>query len=97
MPIIAGNSMLQAGIRMARRLDRYKVIGDPADGMLFRGTPEHTRSDNGPNLVARELGQWPARLGRGTLFIEPENPWEDVYCESFNGKLPHEGSNGENF
>jgi putative transposase len=97
MLIIAGKSMLQAGIRMARRLDRYKVIGDRANGMLFRGTPEHIRLDDGSKLVAKELGQWPAKLGRGALFIEPENPWEDVYCESFNGKLRHEGSNGENF
>jgi transposase InsO family protein len=28
-----------------------------------------------------------AKLGAGTLYIEPGSPWENGYCESFNGKL----------
>ena len=31
----------------------------------------------------------------GTLYIEPESPWENRYCESFNGKLRDEYLNGE--
>lgn len=34
-------------IRVARRLGRYEVIEALADVMLFRGIPEHIRSDNG--------------------------------------------------
>jgi transposase InsO family protein len=40
------------------------------------------------------------RLGRlevGTLYIEPGSPWENEYCESFNGKLRDELLNGETF
>ena len=33
---------------------------------------------------------WFARLGVGTLFIEPDSPGENGYRESFNGKLRDE-------
>ena len=65
--------------------------------MLFRGIPENIRSDNGSEFVAKELRQWLAKLGTGTLYIEPGSPWEDGYCESFNGKLRDECLNGEIF
>ena len=84
-------------IRVARRLGRYEVIGALADVMLFRGTPAHIRSDNGPEFVAKELRQWLGKLGTGTLYIEPGSPWENGYCESFNGKLRDECLNGEIF
>ena len=38
-----------------------------------------------------------ARLGTETLYIEPGSPWENGYCESFNGKLRDECLNGEIF
>jgi putative transposase len=84
-------------IRVARRLKRYEVIEALADVMVFRGTPEHIRSDNGPEFVAEELRNWLARVGVGTLYIEPGSPWENGYCESFNGKLRDECLNGEIF
>ena len=31
------------------------------------------------------------------LFIEPGSPWENGYCESFNGKLRDECLNGQSF
>ena len=68
-----------------------------ADVMLFRGIPEHIRSDNGPEFVAEELRKWLAKLGTRTLYIEPGSPWENGYCESFNGKLRDECLNGEIF
>jgi len=36
-------------------------------------------------------------LGVGPLFIEPGSPWENGYCESFNGRLQDELLNGEIF
>lgn len=84
-------------IRVARRLGSYEVIEMLADVMLFRGIPEHLRSDNGPEFVAQELRRWLAKLGTGTLYIEPGSPWENGYCESFNGKLRDECLNGEIF
>ena len=31
-----------------------------------------------------------AIVGGSTAYIEPGSPWENGYCESFNGKLRHE-------
>jgi putative transposase len=84
-------------IRVARRLGSQEVIETLGDVMLVRGIPEHLRSDNGPEFVARELRKWLAGLGTGPLYIEPGSPWENGYCESFNGKLRDECLNGEIF
>jgi len=84
-------------IGVARRLGSQEVIETLADVMLGRGIPEYLRSDNGPEFVARELRKWLARPGTGTLYIEPGSPWENGYCESFNGKLRDVCLNGEIF
>ena len=84
-------------IRVARRLGRYEVIEALADVMLYRGIPENIRSDNGPEFVAEELRKWLAKVGTETLYIEPGSPWENGYCEGFNGKLRDECLNGEIF
>ena len=59
--------------------------------------PAHIRSDNGPEFVAEALRQWIAAVGAKTAYIEPGSPWENGYCESFNGKLRDELLNGEIF
>ena len=84
-------------IGVARRLGRYEVIEALADVMLFRGIPKHIRSDNGPEFVAVELRKWLGKVGTATLYIEPGSPWENGYCESFNGKMRDECLNGEIF
>jgi putative transposase len=84
-------------IRVARRLGSNEVIETLADVMLWRGIPEHIRSDNGPEFVAKDLRKWLGQVGTGTLYIEPGSPWENGYCESFNGKLRDECLNGEIF
>jgi putative transposase len=84
-------------IRVARRLGSNEVIETLAEVMLWRGIPEHIRSDNGPEFVAKELRKWLGNLGTGPLYIEPGSPWENGYCESFNGKLRDECLNGEIF
>ena len=53
--------------------------------------------DNGPEFIAKELRDWLAAVGAKTLYIEPGSPWENGYCESFNGKLRDEFLNGEIF
>jgi transposase InsO family protein len=84
-------------IRVARRINSFGVIETMADVMLLRGVPEHIRSDNGPEMTARIMRDWLARVGAKTLYIEPGSPWENGYCESFNGKLRDELLNGEIF
>src|ERR1700722_16422548 len=51
----------------------------------------------GPEFVAKELREWLAKVGTGTLYIEPGSPWENGYCESFNGKLRDECFERRNF
>ena len=84
-------------LRVARRLGSLQVIDTLADVMLVRGIPEHIGSDNGPEFIAEELRKWLGKLGTRTLYIEPGSPWENGYCESFNGKLRDEFLNGEIF
>src|SRR5450756_1036636 len=84
-------------IRVERRLRSQEVIETLSEVMLWRGIPEHIRSDNGPEFVAKQLREWLAKVGTGTLYIEPGSPWENGYCESFNGKLRDECLNGEIF
>jgi hypothetical protein len=73
------------------------VIGALADVMVLKGVPEHIRSDNGPEFVAKDLRKWLADTGAKTLYIEPGSPWENGYCESFNSKLHDEFLNLELF
>ena len=84
-------------IRVERRMGTQEVIETLSEEMLWKGIPEHLRSDNGPEFIAQQLRQWLAKLGTATLYIEPGSPWENGYCESFNGKLRDECLNGEIF
>ncbi len=84
-------------ILVERRITSQDVIDQLFNLFVFRGIPEHIRSDNGPEFTAREVRKWLARLGVKTLFIEPGSPWENGYIESFNGKLRDELLNREIF
>lgn len=68
-------------------------------GYLFaiRGAPEHIRSDNGPEFVAREVTRWLYRARVKTLFVAKGSPWENGYVESFNSRLRDELLNRELF
>ena len=77
------------------------------------GTVRSDRSAGGRDAVSRNPGEHSfgqrarvrrrrgaevlAKVGTGTLYIEPGSPWENGYCESFNGKLRDECLNGEIF
>ena len=43
------------------------------------------------------MHKWLAGLWTKPLYIEPGGPWENGYCESFNGKPRDELLNGEIF
>lgn len=84
-------------IVVARRLRSDDVLHCLTDLMSRHGLPEHIRSDNGPEFVAKRVRGWLARIGVKTLYIEPGSPWENGYCESFNSKLRDELLEGEQF
>ena len=84
-------------IHVARRIRSKEALEVFADLMVRHGVPEHIRSDNGPEMVAEELRGWLGQMGARTAYITPGSPWENGYCESFNGRLRDELLNGEIF
>ena len=84
-------------ILVARKIRNQDVIDLLFNLFIFRGIPEHIRSDNGPEFTAKAVREWLNWLGVKTLFIEPGSPWENGYIESFNGKLRGELLNWEMF
>ena len=75
---------------VGRKIKNQDVIDILFNLFIFRGIPEHIRSDNGPEFTAKAVRKWLNRLGVKTLFIERGSPWENGYVESFNGKLRDE-------
>ena len=84
-------------IRVDRKLRSTDVIDLLSDLFILRGVPDHIRSDNGPEFVAKAVRDWIAAVGARTACIEPGSPWENGYCESFNAKPRDELLNGEIF
>jgi transposase InsO family protein len=82
---------------VARRIRSQDVILVLADLFLKHGIPKHIRSDNGPEFIAKKLVAWMKNLEIQPLFIQPGSPWENGYCESFNGKMRYEFLDGEIF
>ena len=87
----------QVEVLIGRCLRSLEVIEVLSDAMLFHRIPEHSRSDNGPEMTSKRVRNWLQLIGVQTLFIEPGSPWENGYNESFNGKLRDELLNGEVF
>jgi putative transposase len=73
-----------------RRLRSEDVLDQLFNLFVFRGIPQHIRSDSGSELTARAVRRWLGRMGVKTLFIEPGSPWENGQVWSFNGKMRDE-------
>jgi putative transposase len=84
-------------IEVGRSFTSQDVIGVLQYLFAVRGTPQHIRSDNGPEFVAKSVRRWLAQANVKTLFIAKGSPWENGYVKSFNGKLRDELLNGELF
>ena len=84
-------------IRIDRRLKAIDVIDVLSDLFILRGVPEHIRSDNGPEFVAKAVQEWIGAVGAKTAYIAPGSPWENGFIESFNARLRDELLDGEIF
>ena len=84
-------------IRVKRKLNSIEVIDALTDLFILRGVPSYIRSDNGPEFIAAAVRDWIKAAGAKTAYIEPGSPWENGYCESFNGRMRDELLNGEIF
>jgi len=84
-------------LRVERRLTSEQLLETLAWLFVYRGVPDHIRSDNGPEFTALAVREWLGKVGVKTLFITPGSPWENGYNESFNGTLRDQLLNGEIF
>jgi putative transposase len=57
---------------------------------LQEGLPEIIIVDNGPEFIGKALDEWAYTRGVKLFFITPGKPVENMYIESFNGKLRDE-------
>jgi putative transposase len=84
-------------VAVRSKMNANDVLDVLFDLILKRGKPKFIRSDNGPEFIAQAVRQWIAAVGAKTAYIEPGSPWENGYCESFNGRFRDELLNGEIF
>ena len=84
---------IEVGVRLCSR-SVMKVLQEL---FALHGPPRFLRSDNGPEFVARALKIWLEQSGCGARYIDPGSPWQNGYCESFNGKFRDECLNLEAF
>jgi transposase InsO family protein len=73
------------------------VLDMLSDLFTLRGVPQYIRSDNGPEFVASAIRRRLEHTGVETLYIEPGNPWENGYAESFHSRFRNEVLNREEF
>jgi transposase InsO family protein len=97
LTVIDEYSRESLAIVVSRQIKSDDVLDCLTDLFVKYGSPEHIRSDNGPEFTAKAVRSWLGRIGVKTLFIEPGSPWENGYNESFNGKLRDEVLNREIF
>ena len=95
LPIVDEYTRECVDIRVERSLRASEVVASLREPMAARGAPEHLRSDNGPEFIARAVRNWLAKAKIGTLYIEPGHPWENAYSESFNSRFRDEFLNRE--
>jgi putative transposase len=73
------------------------VLGVLEGVMRQHGSPQHIRSDNGPEFIAYAIQDWLKDHRIKTLYIKPGSPWENAYIESFHDKFRDECLNREVF
>ena len=67
------------------------------DLFVIRSVPQHIRSDNGPEFIAKAIKTWLTNAKVQTLYIPPGAPWENGSAESFHSRLRDEFLNAEEF
>ena len=72
-----------------------RILG-AAQAIIASG-PATFRRCYGPEFIAEAVRDWIKAVGAKTAYIEPGSPWENGYCESFNGRVRDELLNGEIF
>ena len=61
------------------------VVAELERLITLHGAPSFIRCDNGPEFIAQATRRFLAKAKIRTLFIDLGSPWQNGYCESFNG------------
>jgi len=97
MPIVDEFTRECLALVVARKINAEKVLEVLLGLFAVHGQPKYIRSDNGSEYIANQLVESLKTLEVETWHIAPGSPWQNGYCESFNGKLRDELLNGEVF
>jgi transposase InsO family protein len=85
MPIIDEFTRECLAIRTARRINGIGVIDTMADAMLLHGVPEHIRSNNGPEMTAKIVRNWLAKVGAKRFTSSPAAHWKMDIAKASTG------------
>ena len=77
-------------IDVAGSIRSGRVIEVLSKLVSVHGSPQHLRSDNGPEFVSRAVLRWLHQANIDTAHIDPGKPWQNGSNESFNGKFRDE-------
>ena len=105
MSAFAAPTISRSSAAKARSRPSYRMLTRAAPQQLencARHTDRRTFnfcsfSSNGPEFIAEAVRDWIKAVGAKTAYIEPGSPWENGYCEIFNGRMREELLNGEIF
>lgn len=84
-------------LNVDRRMTSDDVLDVLRDLFLVHGVPEHIRSDNGPEFIAKAIRKFLSQADVDVLYVEPGSPWENGYAESFHSRLRSELLDAEVF
>ena len=77
-------------IDVAGSIRSGRVIEVLSKLVSIHGSPQHLRSDNGPEFVSRAVLKWLTQANIDTAHIDPGKLWQNGSNESFNGKFRDE-------
>jgi len=82
-------------LQAERALKSADVLAWLQKAIAQHGAPEHLRSDNGSEFIAKIVQGWLKANGVKTIYIEPGSPWQNGFVESFHGRFRDECLNRE--
>jgi putative transposase len=77
-------------IDVAGSIRSGRVIEVLAKLVSVHGSPQHLRSDNGPEFVCRAVLKWLLQANIDTAQVDPGKPWQNGNKESFSEKFRDE-------
>jgi len=82
-------------LRVDHALRAQDVLTGLQKAIEQQGAPEYLRSGNGSEFIAKTVQRWLVGNHIKTIYIEPGNPWQNDFVESFHGRFRDECLNRE--